>query len=171
MKLVYLAHPLSGDIPGNLAEAKRWARWIYDHFDDVAVVAPWILDAEILDDTNPAHRASGLAHGRAVVVRCDEMWCFGPRVSGGMAAEIAAATTAQKRVLDFTGLPRDDATAVKIKNWTWFLCNECSEPANHMETFYGHPRGWCENHTPWSGHYEYCPDPCKKLLAKTCQFR
>ena len=36
----------------------------------------------------------------------------------------------------------------------------------HMEHHYDRIRGWCEAHTPWSGHGECCPDPCERLLAE-----
>jgi len=31
---------------------------------------------------------------------------------------------------------------------------DCDEPVTHAESYYGVDRGWCEKHTPWSGHYE-----------------
>ena len=50
----------------------------------------------------------------------------------------------------------------------------CNAPVAHAEHFYERIRGWCEAHTPWSGHYECCwdlpdgsPDPnseCAKLM-------
>jgi hypothetical protein len=38
-------------------------------------------------------------------------------------------------------------------------CEHCSNPAVHFEE----DRRWCEAHTPWSGHYEFCsPSSCKE---------
>lgn len=44
------------------------------------------------------------------------------------------------------------------------ICEECGVPATHAETFYERVRYWCERHTPWSGHFEYCGDGCARLL-------
>jgi hypothetical protein len=44
-------------------------------------------------------------------------------------------------------------------------CEICEGPAVHFEYFNEKIRAWCESHTPWSGHYEHCPVPCKKLKA------
>lgn len=100
-RIVYLAHPVSGDVAGNLAAAKRWIRVLYDNFE-VAVLANWILDCEVLDDANPEHRARGLEHDLAIIPRCDVLIAVGPRVSTGMALEWACA--------EEHGLPRIDAT-------------------------------------------------------------
>lgn len=43
-------------------------------------------------------------------------------------------------------------------------CELCKKEAVHAEHFYARIRGWCLEHTPWSGHYEHCPDPCSKLI-------
>ena len=49
----------------------------------------------------------------------------------------------------------------------------CGAPAVHAEHWYETTRAWCEEHTPWSGHFEWCgdklvagDDPCKRLLAR-----
>jgi len=103
MKVVYLAHPVSGDVAANLARARRWLRWIYDNFD-VAVVADWIVCCEVLDDSNPAHRAHGLAMDRTLVEICDEFWTVGGRVSTGMQSEERIALAANVIVRDLTWL-------------------------------------------------------------------
>jgi hypothetical protein len=103
MKVIYLAHPVSGDVTGNLARARRWLRWIYDNFD-VAVIADWVLTCEVLDDSRPAHRAHGLAMDRALVEICDEFWMVGGRVSGGMQTEREMALGANVIVRNLTWL-------------------------------------------------------------------
>jgi hypothetical protein len=88
MRVVYLAHPVSGDVPGNLARAKRWVRWIESTYPDVAVVAPWIVACEIWDDADPAQREAGMMRDLAVIGRCDELWLVGGRLSAGMEIEM-----------------------------------------------------------------------------------
>ena len=89
-RVIYMAHPVSGDIPGNLAEARRWVRALEELFD-VAVVASWITECEVWDDADPAERAAGLERDKAVIERCDELWLVGPRISTGMAVELTHA--------------------------------------------------------------------------------
>lgn len=102
MKVVYMAHPVSGDIPGNLAKARRWVRFLERTYD-VAVVASWITECEIWDDTNPAHRAAGLKRDLAVLRRCDELWLVGPQISKGMRFEAEHAKAHSIPIRDMTG--------------------------------------------------------------------
>ena len=37
---------------------------------------------------------------------------------------------------------------------------DCDAPVAHWEYWHNTVRGWCEEHTPWSGHYEYCSISC-----------
>jgi hypothetical protein len=99
MRVLYLAHPVSGDVPGNLLRARRWLRWAQTAFSSCVVIAPWILALELGDDdANPEHRERGLARDEAVVARCDAVLLVGGRVSEGMAREAKVA----KAVVDLT---------------------------------------------------------------------
>ena len=45
--------------------------------------------------------------------------------------------------------------------------SSCDEPVNHADHFHNAPlRGWCDRHTPWSGHFNDCPDPCRDLVRE-----
>jgi len=102
--LIYLAHPVSGDVAANLARARRWLLWCYRTRPDLAFVSQWILDCEILDDANPTDRQLGLEHDFAIIERCDAVWLVGGRVSAGMAMEAAHALARGIHVRDFTHL-------------------------------------------------------------------
>jgi hypothetical protein len=106
IRLIYLAHPLSGAVVENLAKAKAWIRWCYDHHRDVAILAPWILDVECTgeDDADDLVRESALVRCEAVVGVCSEVWLVGGRVSPGMRREVAAAMRAGLHVRDLTSL-------------------------------------------------------------------
>lgn len=94
MRLVYMAHPVSSPgVEHNLMQARYWVRSIYDARPDVAVLAHWIVDCEVLDDSNEEHRHLGFAHDFAIIERCDEVWLVGKRVSGGMLREAEHART------------------------------------------------------------------------------
>lgn len=42
-------------------------------------------------------------------------------------------------------------------------CGTCGKPSDHAEHDHDRVRAWCEQHTPWSGHFEFCGEPCREL--------
>jgi hypothetical protein len=108
MKVVYLAHPYSGDKEANIASAKRCLRWIYDNHPDVVVLCMWVLDCEVLDDDTKEHRELGLVHDRAIIPLCEEFWVFGyPKEitkSDGMGEELEIALDNGLEIVDRAGL-------------------------------------------------------------------
>lgn len=100
MRVLYLAHPVSGDVAANVERGKRWLRWAQRVFSGCAVIAPWMQAIEVIgdDDANPEHRERGLRRDEAVVACCDGVILVGGRVSAGMARERAAA----RHVIDLT---------------------------------------------------------------------
>ena len=49
-----------------------------------------------------------------------------------------------------------------------FVCEQCGADAAHAERWYESHRAWCETHTPWSGHYEWCNEnDCHVLIPRT----
>ena len=101
--VIYMAHPVAGDVPANLARALRWLRWLTATNPDATYIAPWI--AAIIsgeDDDDPAARARGLAHDVVTVKRCDGLVLVGGRVSSGMAIERDAMLAHGGRVIDLT---------------------------------------------------------------------
>lgn len=100
--VLYLCHPVGGDVDGNVERALLWLAWLRRHVPrSVTVVAPWI--AGILcgeDDADPEQRERGLVDCEATVARLDGAILTGGRVSSGMARESAAA----RAVYDLTDL-------------------------------------------------------------------
>lgn len=90
MKVCYIAHPISGDIPGNLEKIRQIARNINLQRNDVVPFAPYWLDCHALDDNNPEERARGIRNDHELFSRnfIDELWLYGTRISAGMQAEI-----------------------------------------------------------------------------------
>lgn len=100
-----MAHPLRGDVAGNLQRARRWLKWLTDSREEsMAFTAPWILEAELWDDSKPEERAAGLERCKAQVERCDEMWLCGGRVSDGMEVERRHAMRHGLTVVDITAM-------------------------------------------------------------------
>lgn len=82
----YIAHPLRGDWPGNIASAKRYVQAAIQK--GWAPIAPYILCDGLLDDSIEADRAAGLAVDLAQIPRCDILIACGPVISNGMKQEI-----------------------------------------------------------------------------------
>ena len=89
MKLVYVASPYAGDIEKNTEFAKEACRFVMD--EGHAFFAPHLLYPQVLDENNSAERKLGLAIGKEVLGRCDELWVFGEIISPGIQAEIELA--------------------------------------------------------------------------------
>lgn len=66
-------------------------------------------------------------------------------------------------------VPKDHVTdRSSLRRAETYLCEDCGAPAQHVESWnnmLGY-LAWCEAHTPWSGHYEWCPKPCVEMLAR-----
>ena len=89
MKLVYIAHALSGDWAGGIAAAKGYA-YAAARAGYLPVV-PYVLMDGILDDADPEERALGMKLDLDQLRACHEIWLCGERVSAGMQAEEAVA--------------------------------------------------------------------------------
>ena len=89
MKLIYVASPYAGDIEKNTEFAKRACRHAMG--EGHVFFAPHLLYPQLLDDSNPQERQAGLDMGLVMLTTCDELWCFGERISQGMMAEIEEA--------------------------------------------------------------------------------
>jgi hypothetical protein len=93
MKIIYIAHPISGDVKGNLERVRQIAQDITLKFDDVVAFAPYWFDCHFLDDNNPVERERGIRNDHEFFERStiDEVWLYGDRISKGMEAEIKLA--------------------------------------------------------------------------------
>lgn len=92
-KIVYIAHPLSGDISGNLEKVKNIIRDINLSQPDIVPFAHYFVDCHALDDTKPEERQRGISNDIALlkVGFINEMWLYGDRISEGMKHEIMLA--------------------------------------------------------------------------------
>lgn len=104
MRLIYIAHPVSGDVAANLANAKQWLRWAHIEHPCCAPIAPWIPACEVFDDSDAQAREHGLLCDMAIIERCDELWLCGGIVSAGMRIEQEHAMRHRVIVRNLTGL-------------------------------------------------------------------
>ena len=105
MKIVYIAHPIGGNVVRNLEALAIVLREINLAEPEVVPLAPYFGDVLALDDNNPAERARGLENGRTVLKSgaIREVWLYGDGVSPGMLGEV--------RLAEALGLPIVPKTA------------------------------------------------------------
>ena len=89
MKIIYVASPYAGDVQKNTEFAKRACRHVMEQGH--AFFAPHLLYPSLLCESVPAERQLALDMGLTMLSVCDELWCYGDRISQGMMAEITEA--------------------------------------------------------------------------------
>ena len=89
-KLVYIAHPVGGDVQDNVKSILNILREL--HFSDLDVIpfAPYLATLQYLKDDVPEEKKLGMFVNKLFFEKkiMDETWLAGPRISEGMAAEI-----------------------------------------------------------------------------------
>ncbi|KAF0199015.1 MAG: hypothetical protein FD170_3943 [Bacteroidetes bacterium] len=93
MKVVYIAHPIAGDVAGNLIRIQEIGRNINLSEINVVPFANYYFDCFCLDDNDPIERYRGIKNDTALLKKgfIDEMRLYGDRISNGMANEIELA--------------------------------------------------------------------------------
>ena len=93
MKIAYIAHPISGDVPGNLEKIRQIVRRINLEEPRVVPFAPYWVDCHALVDTVPAERVRGIKNNYEYFRRgvIDELRVYGDKISPGIQGEIDAA--------------------------------------------------------------------------------
>lgn len=101
MKIVYIAHPISGDIAGNLKKILAIVREINLTEPDVVPFAHYWVDCHALDDTIPEERERGIKNDKTLLKAgfINEVWLYGDRISSGMLDEIKTANEAGTPVI------------------------------------------------------------------------
>ena len=89
MRLVYISSPLRGDVERNIQRARDYCA--YAASCGVIPLAPHTIFTQYLDDEQPEQREQGLAMGRDLMWRCDDLWVVGNTISSGMREEIELA--------------------------------------------------------------------------------
>jgi hypothetical protein len=93
MKIVYIAHPIGGNVADNIDKVRRIVRHINLTEPDIVPFAHYLVDLAALDDNNPLERARGIKNDTALFKAgfIDEMWLYGDKISTGMGYEISLA--------------------------------------------------------------------------------
>jgi hypothetical protein len=103
--LVYICSPYSGDVAGNVENARRYCRFAFEQ--GCIPIAPHLLFTQFLDDSNLKERELGLHFGNVLMSQCREVWVFGNIVSPGMDAEIRRARWKNYRLRFFDNALRE----------------------------------------------------------------
>lgn len=98
--IVYICSPFSGDVEGNVANARRYSRFAVNK--GYIPIAPHLLFPQFLNDDDPAERELGLFFGNALMSKCAEVRVFGSHISSSMDAEIKRAKWKGYRLRYFT---------------------------------------------------------------------
>lgn len=90
MKIAYIAHPIGGDVYGNLDKISRIVLNLNTIQDEYVPFVPYWADVQSMNDNKQEHRKRGIANNEAILRSgmVDEIWLYGDRISPGMAAEI-----------------------------------------------------------------------------------
>lgn len=102
MKIVYIAHPISGNINENLADLRRIVRKVNIEFSDIVPLVPYYADIVSLDDNIPEERSRGIKNDIAIVRSgiIQELWLTGDRISTGMDHEMRLAQSLGIKIVD-----------------------------------------------------------------------
>lgn len=86
-KIVYIAHPISGDMEGNIKRVLAIYRELSIQ-NEVIPFAPYLVALQVLNDTVQAERKIGMLQNRAFFERnmIDELWVCG--LSAGVVQEM-----------------------------------------------------------------------------------
>lgn len=94
--IIYVCSPLRGDIYGNIKKAVSYSLFVYKQGG--IPLAPHTIFTQYLDDKIPEEREAGIEMGLQLLLKCDELWAFGDKLSEGMIIEIAAAKSFDLKV-------------------------------------------------------------------------
>ena len=89
-KLVYIAHPISGDVAKNIQSVLDICREVHLESTNIVPFAPYITTLQYLKEEVSEERALGLGANTMLFERrvMDELWLCGDKISGGMIQEI-----------------------------------------------------------------------------------
>ena len=92
-KLVYIAHPVGGDVSGNIKKILQICHDVHKKDNSLIPFVPYMAALQYLNDDLQEERALGIQANMEHFKRktMDEVWLCGPRISEGMKQEIKLA--------------------------------------------------------------------------------
>lgn len=84
--LVFICSPFAGDTQYNISKARGYSRFAVSK--NCIPIAPHLLFPQFMDDDDAEQRNTALFMGMVLMSKCQEVWCFGSRITKGMALEL-----------------------------------------------------------------------------------
>lgn len=90
MKIAYIAHPVSGDVEGNIEKILKIVRTINLEDPDTVPFVPYLSDLLALDDNKPEERERGIKNDIHILKSgmVNQIRLYGDKISDGMRAEL-----------------------------------------------------------------------------------
>ena len=88
-RMIYICSLYAGNTEDNTAFARQACGYAISQ--GAVPLAPHLLYPQILNDSIPEERETGIRLGLEVLERCEELWICGDRMSAGMKREAAYA--------------------------------------------------------------------------------
>ena len=114
LKIAYIAHPISGDVKGNIEKINAIVREINLNEPNTVPFVPYLSDLLALNDEIPEERERGIKNNIRLIQSgiVDEIRLYGDTVSKGMLAEINLAKSLNIRVRSFSRASMDYDTVI-----------------------------------------------------------
>ena len=116
MKIVYIAHPIGGNVTENLCKIRDIIREINIHNPGVVPFVPYFADAMSMDDSIPAERSRAIKNNMELLNRkgvVDEIWLYGHTITKGMRQEVETAIMNKIPVVASSPELYNEFTAIK----------------------------------------------------------
>ena len=90
MKIVYIAHPIGGDVAANVQKILAIVKHINMTMPDIVPFAPYIVDVLAMNDDVPLERERGIRNCFVILnsEMVDQVWLYGHTITPGMKAEV-----------------------------------------------------------------------------------
>lgn len=100
--IVYICSPLRGDIARNQNKALGYCRFVISK--GFIPMATHLIFPQFMDDCDEKDREKAMEMCLEILSRCDELWCFGEKLSEAMAREMDFAKKYKIKIRRFTDL-------------------------------------------------------------------
>ena len=98
--IIYVCSQLRGDIAKNQKKACKYCRFVISRGQ--IPVAVHLMFPRFMNDDNESERSKAITMGLDILARCDELWCFGEKISKGMLVELMFAREYMIKIRHFT---------------------------------------------------------------------
>jgi hypothetical protein len=113
-KVIYIAHPVSGDVKANIKKILTICREVHHDGEHLPVV-PYLVALQYLNDGIREERLMGIEVNQECLRRgvADEMWLYGDKISEGMKEEIKIA-----QLLNIPVIPKTPGTRAEFEKFS-----------------------------------------------------